>query len=768
MYRLKNRYSALLAVVIIMLSCFGIAAVAAATDVKCVWEPCGTKVEQGDVDATYRLSVYPDVRNFNPQFAYFDYNDPSGTVGAFDDSDTGYIDMNGDGTINPGDVRITAWHNVPVDDPDFKYPPNTKVANDLDQDLPLVVPIHQDVITYLDVNSNGVFDLADPMYVDADYDRTVSTHDIRLTTNTWGYQPYTTVVITDDDEGKGPLRTVGSGVIRDLVGFIDSDCSETWTCPDKLYLQQPKENWAEDHFVTIGDQRLYIPPEAISEENWPSCGTRVEQGDIDAVYVLRAMHGAMLRYYDFSGDTGKFDGTDTAYIDMNGDGKVNPGDVRLTGYHNDPNDMKYPPNTKVGNDLDQDKSLTEPAGGQLGKMTYFDENGMYGFDLNDPIYVDMDNNGVVSLYDIRLTATAGYNAYTTVAPGDDDLIEARTLKPIGNGAISTLLGYIDSDCDGRWSCPDKLYLEQPNPEESTEPLRGEGLVSIGDLRIYIPQQAIDDESWPECGTRVKQCDIDAVYVTKGIWENGNPTLKFYDYTTNGVTGVFDNSDTLYVDMDNDGIVSKGDVRLTAWHNVPEGDSDRKYEPNTKVDNDLDLNQPLLPMPNARITYYDIYEDGFDLGDPVYVDIRNPLPVQRMVSVFDVRLTATAGYEPYTTVAPGDTDMVENRLLKLVGTGLIGDLLRYIDSDCSNSWTCPDKLYLDQQFPWITSIGDIRLYIPPEEIGPQEPDDPCVVYDTNGVEGIQIEEAWAAVQDWLSETVTIDVAWEVVQCWLSGL
>ena len=711
-----NKYSSICVVAIIMLSSVGL--VAAQDEIKCVWEPCGTKVEQADIDAVYRLTLPEDDPNFKPQFAYFDYNMPSGTVGEFDDSDSGYIDMNGDGKINPGDVRVTAWHNVPVGDADFKYPPNTKVFNDLDQDLPLYTPDQDNLITYIDVNDNSVFDLNDPMYIDTDYNRVVSSHDIRLTANVWGYVAYSTVSITDDDEGKA-LDVVGTGVPGDMLGYIDSDCSEDWTCPDKLYLQQPKDDWAEDHFVTIGDLRLYIPQDAIDNEEWPSCGTRVEQGDIDAVYVLRNVPGAMLRYYDFDGETGEFDGTDTAYVDMNGNGLVDPGDVRLTGWHNDPNDMKYPPNSKVFNDLDQNLPLTNPDGGQANKITYFDENGKWGYDLTDPVYVDMDNNGVVSLHDIRLTATAGYAKYTTVAPGDADLIEGRVLQSIGTGVIADLIGYIDSDCNGHWSCPDKLYLEQPDMGEDTAGLRGDGMVTIGDLRLYIPQEAIDNEEWPECGTKVQQCDIDAVYVTKEIWENGEPTLRFYDYTVAGQAGIFDNSDTLYIDMDNDYRVSQGDVRLTPWHNVPEGDDDFKYPANTKVGNDLDLNQPLLDL-NAVIMFYDMYEDGYDLTDPVYVNIRDPVGSPPMVSTFDVRLTTTNGFAPYTTVMPGDSDMVENRLLQPLGQ--VGELIGYIDSDCSNSWTCPDKLYLDQQFPWVVSIGDLRLYIPPEEI--IDPFEPC--------------------------------------------
>jgi hypothetical protein len=234
-----------------MLSSIGLAA---AVDFKCVWEPCGEKVEQQDVDTTYVLK--PVIK---AQFAFYDYNKPSGVTGEFDDSDTAYIDIR---------------------DPDFKYPANTKVGNDLDQNLPLVVPQDQDqdVVSYIDIKSNDVYDLEDPVYVDTDNSGDVSTNDIRLTANIWGYQPYTTVAPTDDDRGES-LSLIDSGMFVDLLGFIDSDCSSTWTCPDKLYLQQLKDVEIDPNandYVTIGDLRIYIPQEAI-DEGWPECGTKVRR-----------------------------------------------------------------------------------------------------------------------------------------------------------------------------------------------------------------------------------------------------------------------------------------------------------------------------------------------------------------------------------------------------------------------------------------------------------------------------------------------------------
>jgi hypothetical protein len=71
---------------------------------------------------------------------------------------------------------------------------------------------------------------------------------------------------------------------------------------------------------------------------------------------------------------------------------------------------------------------------------------------------------------------------------------------------------------------------------------------------------------------------------------------------------------------------------------------------------------------------------------------------------------------------------------------------------------------------VVSIGDLRLYIPAEEIGPSPTPTPgdCDTYDANENGNIEINEAWAAVQDWLAEEIEISDAWAVVQCWLNSM
>ncbi|MDD3041987.1 MAG: hypothetical protein PHW56_03465 [Methanosarcinaceae archaeon] len=774
------------------------------------WESCGTKVNEGDVDAVYALSfAFPGV----PQFAFFDYNINGGTVGAFDDYDSGYLDMDGDGIIDPNiDVRITPWHNVPAGNPQFKYPANTKVANDLDQGLPLVVPQKQQVLYFIDLENDGRYDIEDPIYVDVNAcGGTVEVHDIRLTANGWGYNAYTTVGVYDGDKGQtltlmpnNQNNPALQGTFADLLGYIDDDCSTTWTCPDKLYLQQPKINDTTgaqgdfdinaNFFVTIGDLRIYIPPAAIAEEGWPSCGTKVEEGDIDAVYTLSTLTNLAIGFHDFN-DNGVFDGIDSAYVDIVNvpllpgpgiTGRVDNGDVRITPWHNVPegnSDLKYPANTKVINDLDQGMPLIYPD--QAGLITFFDINNagnQPGYDITDPLYVDMDSNNITSIYDIRLTPREeyGYEAYTTVRAGDLDLYDPWPFWPIGGFTTTpaNLTGYIDDDCSGTWTCPDKLYLEQPIYNITAGTLLGfDRFVTIGDMRLYIPPEAIANECWPSCGTKVEQCDIDAVYMLKNLGIE-NAALKFYDYDGDGI---FDDRDTLYIDVDNSNdVIEAGDIRLTPWHNVPADDPDCKYPANTKVANDLDLNKPLIPLTanlsvaglGYNVSYFDINGDRkLDIGDPFYIDIA---PLGR-VSLFDVRLTPTAGYGAYTSVRAGNLDLVENRALTWHPLGgAINRSIGYIDSDCSDTWTCVDKLYLNQQFPPLpvpitglvgfATIGDMRLYIPPEEIVPNPDYHP---YDENKNRIIDMPELMKAISDWKAGSLSMEELMKIIGYWKAG-
>jgi len=731
-------------------------------------ESCGTKVEHDQNDTEYVL------RPVDARIAYHDSN----SDGDFDSDEVVYLDMLKDDVgpwvIESGDIRLTNFDYIP---------PNTKVtSNSEDHGYTLrELPGGQAVIGYVDIHLNGIYDIEDPLYIDTDDNSFVSVNDIRLTPrivlNT-SYGSYSRVQIGDlDIAGPNALHDlITNGDIETplstLIGFVDSDCSGDWTCPDKLYLQQIVGGLA-DEFVTIGDFRLYVPQNAL-DMGWPACGSKVKQGDKDATYVL-TKESMRIMFGDLNND-GICSENETIYLDTEiGDDVVEAGDIRLTEYGNG----FYPPNTKVfSKEIDKNDPLAEFKGGQA-VVGFVDSNNNKVYDLADSLYVDVDDSSSVSLYDLRLTertiSNITYYPYTRVANGNLDLLlNNDLLNPIPpydtnlTAEISDLLGFIDSDCNGKWSCPDKLYLQQMTFEGITDEV-----VSVGDFRIYMP----DELGWPECGTKVKPCDVDNTNVLR----KDSIEIGFGDLNSNGLFNPED-GEAIYIDMvvDRD-VVEAGDVRLSMF-----GD---QYEPNTKVDPaDVDMLVEFVELPGGQsvVGYVDMNNDKtYDITDPIYVDTDD----SSTVTVYDLRLTERFAlgilYKAYTIVQLDDKDLIGDKELHDIVTDdtelttELQNIVGYFDADCSNSWTCPDRLYLQQMYvespaDWTVTIGDFRLYSPcgpsdPEsepEPEPPEPGctDPCCIYDTNGTLGIQLDEAVAAVRDYFDSEIDLETAIIVISCY----
>jgi hypothetical protein len=810
---------------------------------------CSTKVEQCDVETVMQLTpitqLAPDVR----------------VVKVVSDNAV-YIDMDGtDNLIGEGDIRLTdTCCGVP----------NTKVGHegDIGKVISSVPPA--DIFTYMDSNANGNLDTKDAIYLDLNNDSLVSTNDIRLTDSPpydistgmlkadYG-EAWSRVEHDDDDRGK-PLYDIGRdvagnpvdtrasfapGTIGQLAGIIDGDCSGTWTCPDKIYLNQPTNLTQFDNFTTIGDLRLYMPnasdvmpPEM--GECMPDCGTKVEQCSKDAVYALRIVVNETPTvgwgYVEETTDGIFKPGAhgEAAYIDMDGDGNVTIGDVRLTYAAS----MTYPPNSKVAEcdiDLDGLTLLRTPGlpgpivfnpGTEQMVFKYIDVDGIGGYSLADPVYMDTDNSSDASRYDVRITqspicnisddfgnviVTAGaWGAkWSIVAETDYDAIHDKPLIILPNRAgnpanVSDLLGYIDSDCSLDWTCVDKLYLQQ-----LVGPDNYDLFVTIGDVRLYIPPDAVGTGDvhpcWEPCGTKVWQCDVDLVYAVENVTTYApNAEVRYVDTFTGGGFSFVDaiEGDGLYFDMDASATVTEGDIRLS--------DICTTYDPNTKVGgdkaNNSDLGDFFAGSTNDMVLYADIDSiPGFSLGDPLYLNVDIVQFFLTGIEPGMIRLTQCPVYDStyygdagsvggaWTRVLPNDDDdgwgfpgSGVNTVVAVPGQ-VAGpeDITRIFDSDCSQTWTCPDKLYLQQLNNGLgnnsadfvgdfVTIGDERLYIPAggeEPAEPAEPADWCEYYDmianggnNNGI--TEITEAWNAIQDYVAGTLDITYAWEVIQCYLA--
>jgi len=759
---------------------------------------CSTKVEQCDIETVMMLdpvdwarvvAVGPDV--------YID------------------MDVGGDDQISAGDIRLT---QTCCGAPNTKVYPhdNTEIGRDF-----TVLP--QDIFTYMDSNANTIYDVGDAIYLDVDNEDMVSVNDIRLTDSPpfdvlngdgsvaipAGYYglKWSRVKIIDNDFGAelthigDDIGFAGNGTLQALGGYIDGDCSGDWTCPDKLYLNQPTDLWQFDEFVTIGDLRLYMPPDAdvMPEgmgECMPDCGTRVRQCAKDAVYALRVDTGATWGYDDeitddiFTPGNCPDEHLEGGYIDMDNDGFVSVGDVRVTSAVS----CEYPPNSKVADcDRDLHNVLETPqafADHRTDPQTvfrYVDLDGVPGYSLGDPVYMDVDDSNDVSKYDVRLTQSPVCQ-YEIFAPGawganwsivkqtdydatnDMDLIPLPNSRTGGAAVVSDLLGFVDSDCNLCWSCPDKLYLQQLVGEDNYDLF-----VTIGDVRLYIPPNATgpgpDEPCWEPCGTKVWQCDVDLVYALMGMPDMAQ--VRYVDEDTSGGYTIEDaiHGDGVYIDMDGDGEVSVGDIRLSHVCHT--------QLPNTKVgvdpiDND-DLGDIFAPVTNDKVVYADIDGiPGYSLGDPLYLSMYAP---HNIIQIGDIRLTASPVYAGFygatgavgaawTRVLPTDVDAGWTTPIvpvRRVNGGVLEEITQIFDSDCSGTWTCPDKLYLQQTKDMFVTIGDERLYIPNSTIESQEYDP----YDTNKDCEISMTELAVAIGDWKAGTLEMTDLARLIGYWKAG-
>jgi hypothetical protein len=470
------------------------------------------------------------------------------------------------------------------------------------------------------------------------------------------------------------------------------------------------------------------------------CGTPVEQCDKETTFALYGSNATIVKTIH-----------GYIYVDMepdkNGAGQdiITAGDIRLSNWH-----TNYDPNTKVV-PSDQD-NLDVINNSYTAPIHYVDvnDNGMY--DLYDGVVYDLDGDNRFSNGDILQTAIPAVDQYSLEEDNAGDFVRAQGvygdawdrvspghpgydmiadgislhLKTIGSGVASDLIKWVDADDSNDWSCEDKLYLIQPHDEDVD---KFDDFVTIGDTRVYIPE---GDECIPECGTKVVQGDQDATYI---LMKTVNAKLAYYSFGA---------ETEWYVDMDANHFVSFGDIRLT--------EVSEHYGPNTKVKicDEFDLGHDLTwagenagALSDQTAVRYAETDGllGYTLGDRVYVDINDYSPdgIGNYVEAGDIRLVEAEVYLPgfvnpfvydaWSVVESNDAD-VGDRLFGLLDKNGIGDgedyaplndYLGYIDSDCTATWTCPDKLYIQQMVAdhenrlWFyddaVTVGDLRFYVP---------------------------------------------------------
>ncbi len=203
---------------------------------------------------------------------------------------------------------------------------------------------------------------------------------------------------------------------------------------------------------------------------------------------------------------------------------------------------------------DPDRGLQSAPLVGPGPIGYINTNSGPPFfcDIWEYVYIDVNQVGVVSVGDVRLTdVTFGgitYEAGTQVANGDLDLGQALTVLALG---ASNLL-IIDVDSNGVFSTSDWVYLDLNTDGFVTGPSpAGPNLpATAADLRLTNVNRRGQNYAF---GTKVKTLDEDMDLMPRAIWAYlGNWQLHYID---NVGPGQYGPGDTVY-------------IKLPATHFVP--------------------------------------------------------------------------------------------------------------------------------------------------------------------------------------------------------
>ena len=170
-------------------------------------------------------------------------------------------------------------------------------------------------------------------------------------------------------------------------------------------------------------------------------------------------------------------------------------------------------------------------------------------DIWEYVYIDVDQVGVVSVGDVRLTnVTFGgitYEAGTQVANVDLDLGRELTGLP---HRLTLLI--IDVDSNGVFSTSDWVYLDLNTDGFVTGPAPGAPGSAVADLRLTNVIRRGQNYAF---GTKVKTLDEDSDLMPRAIWTFGFDWQLYY--VDNIGPGLYGPGDTVY-------------IKLPATHFVP--------------------------------------------------------------------------------------------------------------------------------------------------------------------------------------------------------
>jgi hypothetical protein len=529
-------------------------------------------------------------------------------------------------------------------------------------------------VAFDDVNTNGVVAATEGVYIDSDASGTITALDIRIRTTTGatgtkGEQ----VKGTADNDCCGTVLTTAPGG----WGFVDVFPTGA---PDGLL------NLGDPIFLDLnGDGLVDVLDIKVTSRGTASTGgvpttggssslTNVGASDTDIGAAIIPLAGYALNAFDADGD-GSYSRGDTLYVDTDSDGLPGPGDFRV----NKIGSFSAGTMPKAG---DSDTVHELAALGAPGAFLSFVDDGDTVAEANEGIYLDIDGDSLVSVDDIRFIGSTSGGAGKQIIATDSDVGDALTALPGG-------LAFRDLDADTAFTAADVLYVE----------LDGDAAVEVNDFRLAKGPATTGGGTGISVGQRVtgSGTDLNAPLVALAVC--GGACVSFFDFGgSGGGAAVYNRNDVVFLDIDADGIITPGDVRVQAGTSPMTTFGEVITDSETEMEYCYDA---ILAAPT--FAYVEVASPGaVNLDENIYVDRAGGT-----VSVHDVRLSGDAGTAG-SFVASGANDL--NSPLTALATVVSfydanGDSVYSVKETSSG---IADTLYLDLDGSGSISVGDLRL------------------------------------------------------------
>jgi len=537
------------------------------------------------------------------ELAFHDADD-SGDYDLHDGTgDPVYLDLEGNGEVAPGDVRLTSNQGLTL-------------VNSSDEAVGLAIEDLDAELAFVDANGDEIRNRGEAIVVDTDANRQVDVGDVPLAGadieighpvadgrplhgsesqelrdaawTTW-QTPFTQerqrVMLVSEgghqlapgDIAFGPsgqeiVAPSSPGVNAEYasvdaeIAFVDANANDVVNSNEPVVLDLDR-----DGEVSPGDVALAGDPFGGTADSTEATGQ-----------ALTPLDDPRLAYHDADGD-GAASPNDPLYLDVGGAAldQVESGDVRLAH-----------PDRESGSRVDSGANDVGHALEELSRaeIVAWDVDGD-GTANRDPLYIALTGNREAHVGDARLTDNLKHEAGTRLSIGDAETVAEYT--HFDATPTVAVLG----DADDPTKTPDPILLDTDGDHEA----------SPGDVRLTGSAQ----------GTFLAPGDA---LVGRNLEAAGG--LAFVNEDADDRP---DPREPMYLDLDETNRVSSGDARLTPAANHAAG---------SRVDaRASDRGQPLTRL-DTDVRYWDNDRDGRSSRDPVFV----PLEDRPELTVGDLRLT----------------------------------------------------------------------------------------------------------------------------------